>query len=693
MHIEVETQGLPGGPTSRLRTVERLAANSSLGSPGGPPGRITYTLDTKEAPLAQLVFDRTYSRNKGDGTKETWEECVIRVVDGNLDLVPRQFHEPNERERLQYLIGNRIALPGGRHLWASGTTSMALQNCFRAGFDHGFQSHVAFVFDQLMKGGGVGANYSSSYFTNMPAFLSRIVPRFICDETHKDYETMQALSLFDTELDDPWTKLHITVEDSREGWVDALEQIIRHSIYSVPVTLLFDVSEVRPAGSPIVGFGGTAAGPMPLMLMLQEVARLVNNQRGHRPTPLFAMEVDHQIATCVVAGNVRRSARMSICHWKDPYIFDFIHCKQDPMKHWSTNISVEIDQEFFDALADNDSHAHKVLDAVVKGMLTNGEPGFYNSELAAKGELRDVRATNPCGELALEAWESCILGHVNLAKGTDEERQEAFRLMARFLYRTTFAPIQDPKQREVVLRNRRIGVGWFGLQEFMASRGLSYAGPDDHMGALSIYLSRWADIVEVSADAYADEMGTPRPIKYRTVAPTGTIAKLTGTTEGMQSLYGKYFVRRIRYAENDPNIPRQWPNEPCLYTANTLVVSVPCQDPVVARQNGNAHLLVDAAELSSEHSLRLQAIIQKYYADNAISHTINLPEGADPSLLKEQLIRYLPSLKGTTIMVDKSRPQTPYERISAEQFKLLSLNGFEFIQNEEDACKGACPIR
>lgn len=123
------------------------------------------------------------------------------------------------------------------------------------------------------------------------------------------------------------------------------------------------------------------------------------------------------------------------------------------------------------------------------------------------------------------------------------------------------------------------------------------------------------------------------------------------------------------------------------------MVSVPCEDPVVSRQNGNAHHLVDAAELSSEHALRLQAIIQEYYVDNAISHTINLPVGTDPAQLREQLIRYLPRLKGTTVMVDATRPQSPFERITEEQFKSLSQNGFEFTQNEEDACQGACPIR
>lgn len=645
------------------------------------------------SPLGNLVFSRTYSRTKEDGSKETWDECVNRVVKGNLALVPAEFIEEDEEERLIDLMLRRVLLPGGRHLWASGTNSMALQNCFRAGWNHGFQSHAGFVFDQLMRGGGVGANYSSSYYDKMPRFLSRIQPRFVCKTDHKDYDKMVKLNLFETSSNDPLPTVTVLVGDSREGWVEALEALIWHSINSIPVTIQYDVTQVRPEGRPIVGFGGTAAGPMPLMLMLKEVATLLNDQQGKRPDPLFAMEVDHQIATCVVAGNVRRSARMSIVHWRDPYIFKFITCKTDPKKHWSTNISVEVDSEYFEALQRGNSHAHKVLDAVVKGMLTNGEPGFYNSELAGQGERGDVRATNPCGELALEEWESCILGHVNLAKGTETERAEAFRLMARFLLRTTFAPMQDPKQRAVVQRNRRIGVGFFGLQEWMASEGLSYAGLTGDMESLGNHLSAWQKIVRKAADEYADQIGCPRPIKVTTVAPTGTIAKLAGTTEGIQPIYAKHFVRRIRYATTDLRIPTEWPSEPCVYTSGTTVVSIPCEDPVVIRQNGKAHLLVDAAELSSEHALRLQSVIQTNYVDNAISHTINLPQGTDPEILREQLIRYLPKLKGTTVMVDATRPQQPYERISEEKFQVLALKGFETTQNEEDACQGSCPIK
>ena len=42
--------------------------------------------DINWGPTGELVYDRTYSRVKPDGTRETWPETVGRVVDGNLGL-------------------------------------------------------------------------------------------------------------------------------------------------------------------------------------------------------------------------------------------------------------------------------------------------------------------------------------------------------------------------------------------------------------------------------------------------------------------------------------------------------------------------------------------------------------------------------------------------------------------------------
>ena len=102
--------------------------------------------------------------------------------------------------------------------------------------------------------------------------------------------------------------------------------------------------------------------------------------------------------------------------WNDHDILDFITCKQDdPEAHWSANVSVEVNDFFFEQLDKRAPLAESVWQSTIYNMVKNGEPGFYNSALAHKGEQRDVRGCNPCAEITLEEWESCNLGHINLA--------------------------------------------------------------------------------------------------------------------------------------------------------------------------------------------------------------------------------------------------------------------------------------
>ena len=125
----------------------------------------------------------------------------------------------------------------------------------------------------------------------------------------------------------------VKVDDSREGWVDAL-RLILDTAENGGGEVALDVSDVRPRGSVIHGFGGTASGPGPLVQMLRDVTEIINGCTGPLSS-LDAMDIDHAIAKCVVAGNVRRSARMSIKHWADPDILDFINCKADTGDHLS----------------------------------------------------------------------------------------------------------------------------------------------------------------------------------------------------------------------------------------------------------------------------------------------------------------------------------------------------------------------
>ena len=365
---------------------------------------------TFKTETAKNVFYRTYSRTKPDGSQETWPETVQRVVDGNLKLVDPRYIEEGEREALLDLIGSMKVLPAGRHLRSSGVNSFALNNCWAAGWDPAKpEEHFTFTLLRLAEGGGVGANYSSNYFEDFPPVQVPVNVHIVCDLEHPDYEDMVEAGLISTEYSHTWAGAY-AVEDSREGWAEALGDLIRtaHDPKTRHTQRVYDVSRIRPKGSPLKTFGGTASGPEPFAEMMWEVGNILSAVFYHAQQfsvdafidGLDAMRIDHAIAKAIVAGGVRRSARMSIMRWDDPQIFDFINIKKNG-GHWTTNISVEIDQDFMDALNGQTTEPRRlvaadVLNAIAEGMLHNGEPGVWNSALTVEGEVDGTYTTNPC---------------------------------------------------------------------------------------------------------------------------------------------------------------------------------------------------------------------------------------------------------------------------------------------------------
>jgi ribonucleoside-triphosphate reductase len=693
-------------------------------------------------PTGETVYNRTYSRTKADGTKETWPETVRRVVAGNLSLVYGDMATwgPEVDDEYVNLCGymERFAIiPAGRHLWASGVKGRQyLFNCHVSGWGEKLSRHFEFTFLRLMEGGGVGANYSSRFLEPYGAPRRELDVHVVCDPGHPDYADMKAAGVLSTEYDSDWAGA-FEVEDSREGWADALVDLIDTAMTDGEVKhreRVYDVSRVRGKGARLKTFGGVASGPGPFARMMIEVGRVLSNSAsevgewGVEPflTCVEAMEIDHAIAECVVSGGNRRSARMAIVHWADPFIEDFLACKRDGLRHWTTNISVEIDDEFVKCLelepevgADGEPQygpiaaAHIVHRAVVEGMLTNGEPGYWNSSASAVGEVGEVIATNPCGEIALEAWENCNLGHINLdafaptEKGGPYHRTgmvEAHRLMTRFLIRATYGDVNDAEQASRLAANRRIGVGHLGVQGFLAKNGVSYSEAPE-LSELRELLDDLREVVRDEARAYAFALRIPEPVKVTTVAPTGTIAKLPGVTEGIHAIYARFFERRVRFSLADPDqaetvnraFAQGFAVETCVYdkSGNTAVVVYPTKDKLVAEVEAMGYpagIVESQDELTLDELLAFQAMYQEHYADNAVSFTANVPEGLDLEETAETIKRWLPYLKGTTIMVDGTRDQAPYTRITEEQFDQYELTRIE-DGTDGECSTGACPIR
>jgi ribonucleoside-triphosphate reductase (thioredoxin) len=700
------------------------------------------TPETPFGPTGRAVYLRTYSRPKADGTYETWPETVARVARGNLSLV--YGHQSTwdkkvwkEYDDLNYYMGNMAILPAGRQLWASGVPGRQfLFNCHVSGWGTKFSDHFAFTFMRLVEGGGVGANYSTRLFEHYGAPRHPVKILLDADESHPDYEKMRPYLLNKEEYDTAVARESRQqfrglgyVEDTREGWAEALSEVIDYSmsVYGVEdrgLTLYFDLSKIRPEGSPLVSSGGVASGPAPLAKMLHDIVSVLNRawSVGHF-SPVDIMEMDHVISVGAIAGGKRRSARMSMCHWNDDFIMDFINAKADGSKFWTTNISVEIDNEFLEALDDTSGRgawARKVHEAVCAAVLTNGEPGYWNSDLSNEGEPGTIIATNPCGEIPLEAWEACNLGHVNLdwfvnkdiACGFDPQLLlEAHRLVTRFLVRSTFGDITDPKQKVIQDRNRRIGVGHLGVQAFFAkSYELKYSEiakqRDDPFISPQGLLRYLHHTVRQEASDYAFELRIPAPVKVTTVAPTGSVAKLPGTTEGISAIYARWFIQRVRFSLRDDREFEQvqqyqsqgFKVETDVYDQSgmTAVVCFPTENLLVSqmRDLGLSPDLIESQEqISLEDMLELQAFYQKYWADNAVSYTANVPEGTvTPEVLDGILRAYLPKLKGTTIMVDATREQAPYTRISEHEYTVANAKRVSDALDLE-CSTGACPIK
>ena len=647
------------------------------------------------------IFKRTYSRIKSDGARESWADCIERVVNGNCRFVDAKYIEKGEPEKLFDLIYNFGVLPGGRHLWVTGVKGRQyISNCWVSSWAADFARHFTFTFARLMEGGGVGANYSNHFFKHYKPVNRAINLHVVCDREHKDIEKISRFLSSDYSPD--WAGC-VPVEDSREGWVVALDKVIRS--HFEPLNghdLVLDVSRIRPQGAKLKSFGGTASGPAALVEMLSTINTLLNSRMGEKIDSRLVLDIDHEISRCVVAGNVRRSARIAMKHWKDDDIFDFINMKHDGTSHWTTNISVIIDGAFWRAIRHKDTYARKVLKAMAEGMLKNGEPGIFNITKAEQGELLTPYASNPCGEIPLPDWGSCNLGSINLAHFANKplaEMLEAFRLITRFLIRATFADYPDADALAVVQRDRRIGVGITGFADWLIKEGCAYS-QFPHCETLKKKLSEAADAVREEARRYAFQLRIPEPVKTTTAAPSGTTSKLCGISEGIQPILFKYFKRRVNFSMNDPEqmkiIDRLAADgnevEDSLYTPNTKVASYYCCASVLNDSSVDSSLVEDSADVSLEECLAVQKTIQEIYVDNSISFTINVdPTQITVKELERALVAFGPDLKGTTIMpVISNRPQMPYERITkADYEKAEQKHSF----NGEMECKnGVCTL-
>ena len=650
------------------------------------------------------------------------------------------------------------ATPSGRNLWISGTdyqkrTGDSLNNCWfiairpqEYGDSHIVPTYIdkrekavsmpfSFLFDQLMKGGGVGFSVVNSNIKQIPKVDNKIDLTVVINKSSKSHDASIKVGAVDK---DEWEKqnpdhddiIYYRLPDTREGWVLANARLIdMHFNNTNPdqkTKLVLDISDIRPYGAKIHGFGGTASGPMPLVEMFIDINNVINARVGKNLTAVDATDICNLIGKTVVAGNVRRSAELALGSNDDQ---DFIKMKQDKEKlyhhRWASNNSVAINSKFnnYGPIAD--------------GILHNGEPGIVNLDLSRNygrivdgyqpGIDDDVEGTNPCGEISLANGEPCNLFEVfpYTAEKQGWNLKEAFTLATRFAKRVTFSHYDWEVSRKIIQKNRRIGVSMSGIQDWLLN-DLGHrvvTGFEDAVDEQSgekiknpIYDPKGIEMVDslykavITADkAYSEELGVNPSIKHTTVKPSGTVAKLAGVSEGMHFHYAGYLIQRIRFQASDPLLPALkecgYHTEPDIYTKNTICVEFPLRAAHADSKN-----FASAGTVSIEEQFATQAFLQTYWSDNAVSCTITFQSDENDEIAP-LLRQYRHTIKSTSLLPYyggslKQAPKEPINKKTYEERAALITDDVEEVftkQNDDqkglelvgqtDCEGGACPIK
>jgi len=167
----------------------------------------------------------------------------------------------------------------------------------------------------------------------------------------------------------------------------------------------------------------------------------------------------------------------------------------------------------------------------------------------------------------------------------------------------------------------------------------------------------------------AAHFGISAAVRVTTVKPSGTISLLGGSTPGIHYPEARYYVRRVRVPADSEFVPvlrdAGVPIEPDVCDPEGRVVAEFAVDSGVGRS---------LDDLGAREQMRLAALMQAYWSDNAVSCTVSFDPGRErPETLARLLAEYQTHLKGITFLprakTGGAYAQMPYEAIDEVEYR------------------------
>ena len=540
------------------------------------------------------------------GRRETWDETVERYFNFFSEWLEEKHEyklENGERTELENAVKELKVMPSMRCLMTAGP---ALKKENTAGYNCSYvKVDSPRSFDEilyvLMNGTGVGFSVEEEYTAQMP-----VVP----DELYE-------------------TDTTIIVADSKLGWAKAFKELVS-LLYGGHIPK-WDVSKVRPAGSPLKTFGGRASGPEPLVDLFNFTINTFRGATGRKLKPIECHDIVCKTAEIVVVGGVRRSALISLSDLNDREM-RFAKSGQ----WW--------EQDVQRALANNSVNYKEKPDVgtFMREWLSlydskSGERGIYNG-LSAKRAVerlneryrdgsgdyirrRDARedfGTNPCSEIILRSREFCNLSEVVVRRRDTRESLKAKVKHATILgtFQSTLTEFKylSREWKRNCDEERLLGVSLTGIMDNPLTNGTK--------NGLKELLEELRDVAYETNKEWADRLGIPHAAAITCVKPSGTVSQLVDSASGIHARHNPFYIRTVRADNKDPLCKLMqemgFPNEPDVTKPDhTTVFSFPMKSPKDA---------VFRMDMSALEQLELWKTYQESWCEHKPSVTISVKE-------------------------------------------------------------------
>ncbi len=405
---------------------------------------------------------------------------------------------------------------------------------------------------------------------------------------------------------------------------------------------------------------------------------IVASTMGVASGPVSFIRVFNMATEVIKQGGTRRGANMGVLRIDHPDIEEFVQAKSKAGELLNFNLSVAITDRFMDAF-DRDEEfplinprtgrqartvrARDLLTSIADSAWFSGEPGVLFIDTINRANptpaLGRIEATNPCGEQPLLPYECCCLGSINLARMVKDRQidwariKEVTHLAVRFLddaIDVNKYPL--PEIASITRANRKIGLGVMGLAHMLIQMDEEYDSDaaertaDEVMGFIERESKVASALLAETRGTFPNYKGSiweqkhlrQRNATTTTIAPTGTLSIIAGTSPSIEPLYETKYTRVI--------------------FGN---VEVEVIDPLYAEMERHADagrtkgLFKGAVDVPPFRHLRMQQAFQKH-VDNGVSKTINLRNDETPeTVLNLYLDAYRLGLKGTTVFRNMSR--------------------------------------